>query len=86
MSPTENLKEIIMKKVLSTIAAHAAIGSITGLLLALMLVPFTTNAVVLGLAFYTPTFVTPLLFAIGAANALQEEEFMVGEVAHHGQK
>ena len=78
-----------MKKVLSTIATHAAIGSIAGLLigllLALMLVPFTTNAVVLAVAFYTPTLVVPVLFAIGAANALQEEEFMAGYFVHHGQ-
>ena len=79
-----------MKKVLSTIAANAFIGSIAGLLIGLLLaliaVPFTTNAVVLGLAFYTPTFAAPLMFAISAANELQQTEFLAGYLAHHGQK
>lgn len=79
-----------MKKVLLTIATNAVIGSIAGLLigllLTLMLVPFTANTLVLGLAFYMPTIVTPLTFAINAANELQEEQFVTGYLIHHGQK
>lgn len=79
-----------MKKVLLTVAANALVGSIAGLLigllLALMLVPFTANTLVLGLAFYTPTIVTPLTFALNAADQLQEEEFMAGYLIHHGQE
>lgn len=76
-------------KVLLTLAAQAFVGSIAGaligLLLALAVLPFSSNETLIGVAFYAPILVGQIYFAINAANELQEEEFMAGYFAHHGQ-
>ena len=77
-------------QVFRTIAAHAFVGTVAGLLIGLILaligVSLHATENVLSVAFYAPTVLCPLYFALQAADELQDFEFTFSYLRHHGQE